>query len=311
MLVLARLVQGFAASGEYGSAVAFLAEKAPAGRRNFYVSLQMSTTMLAIVFGGAIGTWLTKSLSQEQIENWGWRVPFVIGLLIGPIGYYIRTRVSETEAFAKAGKLSTGTVLRRLFSEHLSITIAAIGVTVVGTVAFYLNLVYMPTFAVKELGLPLSAPFTSTAVAGMVMVLTAPIAGLLGDTRVRPVVLFALATLALALLTFPLYAWIIAQPSLRNLLVMQAIVAIPMGVISGLIPAVVANVFPTGVRSTGLALSYNIPTTVFGGFSPLIVTYLIAATHNKAAPAFYIVAAAILSLVSMASFVRSRRATLD
>lgn len=308
MLVLARLVQGFAASGEYGSAVAFLAEKAPATRRNFYVSLQMSTTMLAIVLGGVIGTGLTHGLNQQQLENWGWRIPFIIGLLIGPIGYYIRRRVSETESFTATDKLPARVVIRLLFGEHLPVTLSAIGVTAIGTVAFYLNLIYMPTFAVKELGLPLSAPFTSTAVAGLVMVLTAPIAGLLGDIKVKPIALFTAGVVALALLTFPLYEWIIAQPSLRNLLIMQAIVAIPMGIISGLIPTLVANIFPTGIRSTGLALSYNIPTTVFGGFSPLIVTYLIASTENKAAPALYIVAAAVLSLASLAAFGRNRRA---
>ncbi|MCA7954237.1 MFS transporter [Burkholderia seminalis] len=306
MLVLARLIQGFAASGEYGSAVAFLAEKAPATRRNLYVSIQMSTTMLAIVAGGAVGTWLTHTLSQAQLESWGWRVPFVIGLLIGPVGFYVRKHVAEPNLLTQAERLSTKAVIVQLFAAQLRTTLAAIGVTIVGTVAFYLNLIYMPTFAVRQLGLPLSAPFMSTAVAGLVMAICAPAAGLLADLKFRPVILFSVATAAIALLTYPFYAWLIRYPTLTNLLLMQAALAIPMGTISGLVPAVVSRLFPPEVRSTGLSISYNIPTTGFGGLSPLIVTYLISTTANKAAPAFYIVAAAGLSLLAAMVLPRAR-----
>ncbi|WP_175753120.1 MFS transporter [Burkholderia ambifaria] len=306
MLVLARLIQGFAASGEYGSAVAFLAEKAPPNRRNFYVSLQMSTTMLAIVAGGVVGTWLTHALSQSQLESWGWRVPFVIGLLIGPVGLYVRKHVTEPDQLKPTERLRTGAVLARLFGAQLRTTLAAIGVSIVGTVAFYLNLIYMPTFAVRQLGLPLSAPFMSTAVAGLVMAACAPAAGLLADLKFRPVILFSLSTAAIALLNYPLYAWLIGYPSLTNLLLMQAILAIPMGALSGLVPALVSQLFAPEVRSTGLSISYNVPTTVFGGFSPLIVTYLISATANKAAPAFYIVAAAVLTLIAAMALLRAR-----
>ncbi|CAB3764698.1 MULTISPECIES: MFS transporter [Burkholderia] len=308
ILVLARLVQGFAASGEFGSTVAFLAEKAPPHRRHLFVSLQMASTMLAIVLGGTIGTILTTSLSPHQLESWGWRVPFAVGLLIGPVGYFIRRNVSETDAFVQADALPVAQVLGRLFGEHRASFAAAIGVTIVGTASFYMNLVYMPTFAVKQLGLPMSAPFMSTTVAGVVMVAAAPLAGLAGDVGRRPVALVAAAIVALAALTLPLYTWVIAHPSLGNLLIMQALAAVPMGVLVGLVPAITARVFPAEVRSTGLAVSYNIPTTVFGGFSPLIITWLIATTHNKASPALYIVAASVVSLVALLGFRRLPRA---
>ncbi|QBR04373.1 MFS transporter [Paraburkholderia pallida] len=306
MLVLARLIQGFAASGEYGSAVAFLAEKAPAKRRNFYVSIQMSTTMLAIVAGAAVGTCLTHALSQAQLESWGWRVPFVIGLLIGPVGFYVRKHVTEPDSLTATERLSTREVMMRLFGAQLRTTLMAIGVAIVGTVAFYLNLIYMPTFAVRQLGLPLSAPFISTAVAGFVMGVCAPAAGLLADLKFRPVTLFSVATAAIALLTYPLYASLIRYPTLTNLLLVQATLAIPIGAISGLVPAIVSQLFAPEIRSTGLSISYNIPTTVFGGFSPLIVTYLISTTANKAAPAFYIIVAAILSLMAAMALPRTR-----
>ncbi|MBN3774105.1 MFS transporter, partial [Burkholderia sp. Se-20378] len=201
ILVLARLVQGFAASGEFGSTVAFLAEKAPPHRRNFFVSLQMSSTMLAIVLGGTIGTILTTSLSAHQLESWGWRVPFVVGLLIGPVGFYIRRSVSETDAFVHGEALPVSQVLKRLFGEHLASFLAAIGVTIVSTAAFYMYLIYMPTFAVKQLGLPMSAPFMSTTVAGIVMVAIAPVAGLLGDVWRRPVAMVAAAIVVLSAIT--------------------------------------------------------------------------------------------------------------
>lgn len=311
MLVFARLMQGFAASGEYGSAVSFLVEKAPPARRNLFVSIQMSTTMLAIVIGGVLGVGLTQWLSADQLEAWGWRMPFVVGLLIGPVGYYIRKHVSETESFAAATTLSARDVLGRLFGRYRRATVTSIGVTIIGTVAFYLNLVYMPTFAVRQLGLPMSAPFLSTAVAGMVMVVTAPLAGWLADVTQRPARWFGAGVLVLAVATWPLYAWVIAQPSLSHLLIMQAALGFPMGVVSALIPAVVSRVFPVEVRSTGLSLSYNLPTTIFGGFSPLIVTLLIAQTGSKAAPAFYIVAAAMVTLVALWAFPSRTQDTLS
>lgn len=272
MLVSARMIQGLAASGEYGNTVTFLVGKAPAYRRCFYLSLQMSTSMLAIVLGGAVGTLLTSSLSRAQLESWGWRVPFAIGLLIGPVGYYIRKNVSETEVFTHASVLPAREVIKRLFGEHLTTILSALGVTMIGTVAFYLNLVYMPTFAVGQSAMPLSARFISTAIGGAVKVVMAPVSGLLSDTRVKPAALFSLAALALTFMAFPLYAWVIAWPLLQSLLIVQAIMAVPMGVISGLIPSLVTHAFLTEIRSNGLALSYNIPTTLFGGFTPLIIT---------------------------------------
>ena len=308
ILVLARLVQGFAASGEYGSAVAFLAEKAPAHRRNFVVSLQMSSTMLIIVVAGVVGTVLTTTLNAQQMESWGWRVPFLLGLLIGPVGYYIRRNVEESETFVAKAGLTVRQVLARLFGQHLLDLAAAIGITVISTVAFYVNLVYMPTFAVKQLGLPALAPFISTAVAGVVVASMAPLTGYLADTRVKPVWLFLGAALAHAALVLPLYRWLLVSPSLHNLIVMQVLLAIPMGAMFGLVPAISAGIFPTEIRATALSIAYNFPTTVFGGFSPLIVTYLIATTHNGAAPAYYIMAATFISLICMTSFAKKRNA---
>lgn len=297
MIVGGRLLQGLGASGEYGSALAFLVENAPPGRRNLYASLQMTSTMFAIVIAGVIGVLLLKGLSAEALESWGWRLPFLFGLLIGPIGYYIRKNIDETEAFESAEKLSALEVLRQLFGKHLRTTVAALCMTTTGTITFYLALFYMASFAVRELHLSPDAPFLSTAVAGLVIIVVCPLSAALADRVIRSKTLLTAGMILLALIAYPLFAWTIAEPSLGHLLTTLALIAIPLGIVSGLAGPAISQAFPVAVRATGLSLTYNLPTTVFGGFSPLIVTYLIQTFGDKAAPAYYIVAAAILGII--------------
>lgn len=204
MIVLARLLQGFASSGEYGSAVAFLAEKAPPGRRNLYASFQMTSTMLAIVMAGVTGMLMTQFLGREALESWGWRIPFLFGLLIGPVGYYIRRNVDETTEFKATAHISAAAVLKSLFTDHLRTTMAALMMTTAGTVAFYLLMIYMPTFAGRELKLVGSIPFVSSAIAGAVMIAVCPLTGYLADRTMKPLPLFGLGLILLGALSSPL-----------------------------------------------------------------------------------------------------------
>lgn len=296
MIVAGRLLQGFGASGEYGSAIAFLVEKAPPSRRNFYTSLQMASAMLAILVASVVGTALVKLLSPEELRAWGWRLPFLFGLLIAPVGYYIRSRVDESAAFEATTRVGTFAPLRELFGTHVRTLVAALCITAMGTISFYVAIVYMPTFAVRELDLPPDAPFLSTALAAVVLIVVCPLSGYLVDRKFRLLHLLLIAAVILAAISYPLFDWLIAEPSLARLLITLGLIAVPLGVVSGLLAPATSQAFPVAIRSTGLSITYNLP-TMLSGFSPLAATWLIESTRSKAAPALFLVAAAIVGIV--------------
>lgn len=296
MIAIGRLLQGFGASGEYGSAIAFLVEKAPASRRNFYVSLQMGSTMFAILLASIVGTSLVTFLSPEELRNWGWRLPFLFGLLIAPVGYYIRSKVDESSAFRSTPRLGTFAPLKELFGNHLRTLIAALCIAAMGSFSFYVTIVYMPTYAVRELELLPQAPFLGTAVAALVLIVVCPLSGYLVDRKFKLLQLLLIGAVGLAVISYPLFEWTIAEPSLVRLLTTLGLIAVPLGMVSGLLAPATSQAFPVTIRSTALSISYNLP-TMLSGFSPLAVTWVVASTQIKAAPALFLIAAAIVGII--------------
>ncbi|CAJ0791427.1 Proline/betaine transporter [Ralstonia mannitolilytica] len=298
-IVLARMIQGFSAGGEFGSATAFLAEHG-AHRRGFFSSWQASsqglTTLLAAIFGAV----LTSALTPGQMLSWGWRVPFFFGLLIGPVAFYIRRHIDETPEFLAA--LTTQRPLADTFTHQKERLTLAIGAVVVGTVATYLIL-YMPTYAVKQLGIPASAAFSATIATGITQMIGAPIFGHWSDRIGRTGIMIGAATLFL-LLAYPAFAVLAAHPRFGVLIGMQLFLGTIVSAYFGALPALLTELFPTQTRTTGMSLGYNIAATVFGGFAPFIVTWLIGATGSPLAPSFYLTAAAAASIVAL---LRARR----
>jgi MFS family permease len=298
LIVLARLLQGFATGGEFASATAFLIESAPPNRRGLYGSWQMFGQGLAVFCGAGVTALVTHGLSPEALDAWGWRIPFLIGLLIGPVGLWIRRHLSETEAFLEAHQApKERQSLARMLRNHLREVFAVMGVTVCGTVGFYVILVYMPTFASKQLGLPLGDAFTAQVIAVALMTILMPVSGALSDRIGRRILVIA-ATAGLLVAAYPLLSWVHAAPSFERLVTMQVVLCILLAIYFGPISAVMAEQFPAGVRSTGLALAYNVAVMVFGGFAPFIVTWLIQNTGVVIAPVFYVMFASALGFVA-------------
>ncbi len=293
-IVIARMVQGFSAGGEFGSATAFLAEHAPK-RRGFFSSWQVASQGLTTLLAAGFGALLTGNLSPEAMMSWGWRVPFFFGLLIGPVAYYIRRRLDETPEFLDIEP--TQSPLRDTFASQKERLLLAIGVVVMATVATYLVL-YMPTYAVKQLGLPSSAAFSAVLLTGVVQLIVAPIVGHWSDThgRIKPMLT---AAVALLVLVYPMFSLLDAHPTFGALMVFQIVLGLLMTTYFGALPALLTELFPVQVRTTGLSLGYNIAATVFGGFAPFIITWLIGATGNKLAPSFYLIFAALISITAL------------
>ena len=289
IIVLARLLQGFSAGGEFASATAFLTESAPAQQRGFYGSWQMVGQGVAVLIGAILGTVLTRSLTPEALDGWGWRIPFLFGLIIGPLGLYIRRNLDETSAFlqsnrSSAGQQGSGGVLL----SHVKEMLACLGMVVSGTISFYVILIYIPTFARTLLHLPLDQAFLAQSIG---------LACALSDHVGRKPVMITALVLDL-LVTYPLFSWVSASPSFGALLTMQIILCSLFGIFNGPISTALAEQFPTRVRSTALAISYNIAVMLFGGFAQFFVTWLIQATGTPIAPAYYLMFGAAVGLLA-------------
>lgn len=296
LLLLARLIQGFSAGGEFGSATAYLAEQRPE-KRAFYASWQFASQGISTLLASGLGLALTRLLDAEQLAAWGWRVPFVVGLIIGPVAYFLRHHADETPEFV-AAKASASTATNSSqdggFAARL---LVGIGSVLVATVAMYF-MVFLPSFAKTTLHMPADAGFAATLVAGTLLLIVPPFAGRVADRFGRLIVALPAVGLLL-LLPVPLFNWLVAAPGLGRLIGVQAILSGLCAVYFGALPAFLAELFPVRLRTTGLSLSYNVAVVIAGGFAPMVFALLIRLTGSSSAPSYYIAGTALLSLLAL------------
>jgi MHS family proline/betaine transporter-like MFS transporter len=291
-VLIARLLQGFAVAGEFGSATAFLVEHTT-DRKGFFASFQWFGQGLAAVLASFFGVVLFTWLTTEQLDSWGWRLPFFFGLLIGPIGLYIRKHVGETPEFREQGPAKAP--VRQMFAEHWDRLLMCIGIVILSTSSNYIIL-YMPTYAIKQLHLPQSLGFTATLLGGILLTFGAPFFGHLSD-RVGRVRLMVVVSLLFAVSAYPAFVLLVANPSLAGIVAIVCWLSLLKAAYSGTLPSLMAELFPISTRSTGIALSYNISVPIFGGFAPFIAAWLVAETGSPLAPSFYLIATSVLSLI--------------
>ncbi|MGV9714199.1 MFS transporter [Gordonia sp. NPDC003424] len=302
LLLIVRMVQGFSASGEYAGASAFLAEYAPEGRRGLFTSVVPASTACGLLVGSLLAALLTASLTTDQLDSWGWRIPFLLAAPLGLIGRYIRLRLEDTPKFHELElREHANAPLRELFTGHRRAIVIAFGVTCLNAVGFYLLLSYMPTYLSTELGVSATASFIASSIT-----LTCYIAfifgmGALSDRFGRKRVLIA-ASIGFAVLTVPLFA-ALGAVGLVGIIAIQITLNFLLTMNDGTLPVFLAEIFPTSVRYSGFAFSFNTANALFGGTAPFMATLLIHLTGNKLAPAGYLVAAAMVAMIAM-SFAR-------
>jgi MHS family proline/betaine transporter-like MFS transporter len=296
LLCLARLLQGFSAGGEWGGGVSFLVEHAPPGRRGFYGSWQQVSVACGFLAGSAVSALVSAVLTPEDLTSWGWRIPFLVGGVLGAVGLYLRLRLEETPAFEDARE--AGRATRSPLREVLATCRPQIAVGFLFPAAwnagYYVILTYMPTFIARSLGYSVSEALLASMVCLGTFAVLLPFLGALSDRVGRRPLLLG-ATIGFVVLSYPLFL-LMLNGGYTGVLLAQVALATVVAVFSGPGPAAMAEMFPTAVRYSGLSLGYNFSSVVFGGTAPFIATWLIATAGSPLAPAFYVMALALITL---------------
>ena len=298
LLLLVRVVQGFSASGEYAGASSFLVEYAPPNRRGLYASVVPASTASGLLLGSLLAALLTGVLSDAQLHSWGWRLPFLLAAPMGLIGRYIRVKLEDTPVFrALEDKELPPVPLGQLFTENLRPLLIAIGAAILNAVAFYVLLSYMPTYLSEELGFGASESFLATTVALVTYIGCIFFTGIASDRFGRKRMLIT-ASVLFIVLSVPSFLLLDGAGFLLVVLI-QVVMGGVLTLNDGTLPSFLSELFPTRVRYTGFAFSFNLANALFGGTAPFICTLLIARTGSQVAPAWYLVAAAIVSLCAV------------
>ncbi|MDO5058309.1 MAG: MFS transporter [Neisseria sp.] len=289
LILIARLVQGFSAGGEFGTATALLIEMAPENKKGFYGSWQMTGQMIGLVLGAAAGTLMTVFFTAEEIEAGAWRIPFAFGLVIIPVAVFIRKKLDETAVFKEmqSERKAEKSALLPTFTAAWREILTGAGLVSAATVTVYITFTYLVTYSTKILNLPLEDAFAAQLIGAVWVVVLTPLFGLLSD-KINRNTLLLVSLAAFFLMIYPLYAWLSAEPSFARLVMTQLAAGVCAAAFFSVFSTAMAGLFPPQVRGLGLAVSYNGAVLLVGGFAQFIVTWLIQQTGSPLSPAYYV-----------------------
>jgi len=297
ILLFGRLLQGFSASGEVGSSLTMLIESTPPERRGVAAGWLQVGVYLAVVLGSLAGLAVNTLLTPADAQAWGWRVPFLVGLLIAPIVVVMRQRMDESQEFLALRQQATtasGTAPAGQARRTLRGVATVVGMAGFASPVVYLILIFMPGYAVRELGLPQTTPMLSTLIASVLLVsLLVPMGELADRVGCKP--LIVLSAMVGTALVVPLSRHLASAPSLASLLLLQCSLCacLAMYLTSG--GAIVASLFAVHQRALGVGLGYNVGIIVFGAFAPFITEWLIQASGDRLMTAWYVMGGGVIS----------------
>jgi MFS transporter, MHS family, proline/betaine transporter len=299
LLVIARLAQGLSGGGEWGGAAAYLVEYAPPRKRGLVGSWQQVSVGSGFLLGSLTAALLNTALSPEALMSWGWRVPFLLGVAIAGVGFYLRWRLDETPVYAEAerhGEVVKSPLIQAL-TTYRKQTALAFGLTIHNTVGYYAVLVYITSWLTTAVNLPRSTALWIGTICLAAFVALIPLMGALSDRIGRRPLLIA-SCAGYVILAYPMFL-LASSGNVAAAFVAQLVLVALLAVCAGPGPAVYCELFPTQVRYTALSFGYNIAVAIFGGFAPFIATGLIHWTGSILAPAFYVMAASAVTLIAM------------
>lgn len=291
VLMLARLVQGFSAGGEFGAATTFMAESATTGRR-FLASWQAATQGMAMVLAGTAGYLLFTVIDAQAVHDWAWRVPFAVGILIGPVGLWIRNRIPDTAEFRRTSPIPNP--LATTLSRHGGrVVVGAMCVGMAGMSVYLIT--YLAAYAMR-LGLPSWSGYAAAAAAGLMVAVGAPCFGRLADRVGAVPVLITAAVTGLAVV-YPLLSLLLAHRSAMTLVTVEVILGVVIAAYFGTLPGLLVELFDTQIRTTGIAISYNFGMIFMGSLGPLLLAAWTETTLR--APAYYFMCIAPISILGV------------
>ena len=296
IVVLCRLVQGLALGGEVGPSTSYLVEIAPPGQRGLYGSWQMASQGVASLVAGGMGVALTLALTAEQMLAWGWRVPFVLGLALIPIAVYLRSHMPESLEEGHGPASAPGAARPRL-RDHGGLIVIGMFLVFGSTVSTYVSL-YLTSYAVTALKLPPAVAMAATVIVGLATLGGSLLGGWLSDRYGRrPVMLWP--RVGLLVLTYPAFIWLLDHTSFINLAMVSVLLAGLTAMSAASAIVAIPEQFPRHIRALGLSVVYAIGVTIFGGTTQVIVTWLMKALDNPAAPAIYVVFSSIFTVIAI------------
>lgn len=298
LLVVARAAQGFSAGGEYASASSYLVELAPERRRGRYGGWTYFSIGIGLVTGATMGVVASAVLDADALGSWGWRVPFLLAAPLGVIGLYIRLKLEDSPKFLdvveRQGVVRTPVIAS--LRTQVRALLTTVGLVMVGTVGTYVVLLYLPSYYTTVIAIDMSQALLANLVGLILFTAAVPMLGRWSDRLGRKPLLIAsgAAPLVLALPAF----LVISTGSVVAIVLVQAVLSLCVALWAGVAPTALVELFPTALRASSLGLGYSVTVSLFGGFSPLIITYLSTTTGSVLTPAFAIMGAALITLLT-------------
>ena len=291
LMVLMRMLQGLSVGGEYTGSIVYLIEHAPPNRRAFFASFSLTGATIGILLGSGLGALITGTLTEEQLAAWGWRIPFLLGISIGIVGFMVRKNLPDTPETTE----KTKTPLKELFTNYRKQMLQSIGLNTMGAVSFYLIFIYLATWIVDEVHETQSVALEINTISLFVILISTPIMAILSDKFGRKPMLIS-GTFIMALAAYPLII-LMHHHDFRLILIGESLFAIILSIFAGGMPSFMTELFPSKIRATATSVSYNIPYAIFGGTAPMVAVWLIAATDNADAIAGYLVLVSVIAFV--------------
>ncbi|MEU9347725.1 MFS transporter [Streptomyces sp. NPDC048278] len=305
LLVLLRVLQGFSAGGEVAGAMSFVGEYAPDARRNYMMSFIAVGSFVALMFGSAFSAVLITALGDDAMTSWAWRVPFLLAVPLGYIGFYIRRRLEETPHFTALRERNT--VARNPLKEaltsprHLKAIALTIFLPALNGPGYYLLFVYMPTYLKTNLGehnFSMLRALTVTAFSLVAIAVCIPLMARLSDRVGRKPVL-AGSAVAMAVVSYPMFR-LITTGQFGLACIGTIVLAVAFSGHAAVVHTALAEMFPTSVRYSAYSIGFSISTIIFGGSAPLVMTELIKSTGSNLVPAFASILTALITLAAVA-----------
>ncbi len=298
LLIILRIAQGLSIGGERSASLPFLVENAPAGKRGFYGSLSLFSTCMGIVLASAVISLISSNLSTEQFVSWGWRIPFLLGIVNGIVAYYLKKNVQESKTFRdlkKSGNISNAPINEAL-SNHCRELLLILGITISIAVPFYIIFIYIIRHAVAFENMAISQILLINTIDLFLITFCIPLFGFVSDRIGRRPVLIAGCILSIitSLLFFPMFS----NEALIFKIMIQILAGITMAIVAGAAAPYMVESLPARVRMSGLSLGHVIGFSIFGGSAPLVATYMIKQTGDTGVPGYYLVICCVISFIA-------------